>query len=189
MLRQGFAGTTVDEICAEAKLTKGSFFHHFESKDAITHAAVDAWAAMGTELYSAAWQDPTLDPLEQLHRIFDIMIGFNRREEECLCMVGMMSQEMALQSALMRESCERHLADWTAMVSGMLAAAKRLHPPVVNFDPEETAWLLNSMWQGSMLIGKTRQSPHMIINNIRLARRYIDWLFGLPAPAPENPGT
>src|SRR5437588_558763 len=32
MLARGFAATSVDEICAAAKLTKGSFFHYFESK-------------------------------------------------------------------------------------------------------------------------------------------------------------
>ena len=39
MLRQGFAATSVDRICGEAGLTKGSFFHHFESKEAVGKAA------------------------------------------------------------------------------------------------------------------------------------------------------
>jgi len=179
MLQQGFAATTVDQICVEAQLTKGSFFHHFESKEAISHAAVDAWAAFGTGLYSAAWKDPGLDPLEQLHRIFEIMTGFNLRDEPCLCMVGMMSQEMALKNPMMRAVCERHLNDWTEMVARMLSAAKKLHSPAVDFDPESVAWFLNSLWQGSMLIGKTRQMPKMVIDNIRQARFYVDSLFGL----------
>src|ERR671911_434050 len=33
MLARGFTGTSVDQICAEAGLTKGSFFHHFGTKD------------------------------------------------------------------------------------------------------------------------------------------------------------
>jgi TetR/AcrR family transcriptional repressor of nem operon len=185
MLRQGFAGTTVDQICAEAKLTKGSFFHHFSSKETISHAAVDAWATMGTELYSAAWKEPGVDPLEQLNRIFEIMIGFNRLDSPCLCMVGMMSQEMALKDPAMRAACERHLNDWTRMVARMLAAAKEIHPPALHFDPEQVAWLLNSLWQGSMLVGKTRQSPQMIINNIRQARHYVNALFGRNWAAPE----
>jgi len=189
MLRQGFAATTVDQICSQAALTKGSFFHHFENKEAIGRATVDAFAAFGIELYSAAWKDPELDPLEQLHRIFEIMIGFNQRDEPCVCMVGMMSQEMALKNPAMREACERHLADWTRMVARMLNAAKMLHPPAVDFDAEQVAWFLNSLWQGSMLIGKTRQSPEMIIDNIRHAWRYVDGLFGLtsfPSKRPIN---
>src|SRR5262245_16381612 len=29
---RGYSGTTVDDICAAAGLTKGAFFHHFKSK-------------------------------------------------------------------------------------------------------------------------------------------------------------
>ncbi len=35
----GYAATTVDDICARAALTKGSFFHHFDSKEALAIAA------------------------------------------------------------------------------------------------------------------------------------------------------
>ncbi len=65
ILKQGFAATTVDQICAEAELTKGSFFHHFDSKEAIGKAAVEWWGAFGTALYAEAWKDEGLDPLEQ----------------------------------------------------------------------------------------------------------------------------
>jgi len=184
MLRQGFAATTVDQICAAAKLTKGSFFHYFESKEAIGHAAVDAFAAMGMELYSEAWRDPKLDPLAQVHKIFDIMIGFNRRDEPCVCMVGMMSQEMALKYPAMRRACDLHLTNWAKMVSALLAAAKKSRRPAVDFDPEKVAWYLNCLWQGSMLIGKTRRSPEMIIENIRQARVHVDGLFGISPSRP-----
>jgi TetR/AcrR family transcriptional regulator, transcriptional repressor for nem operon len=182
MLRQGFASTTVDQICAEAQLTKGSFFHYFPSKEAIGQAALDDFAMAGTQLYSAAWEDPQLDPLQQLHRIFDIMISFNQsRTQPCVCMVGMMSQELSRTNATMRKSCEKHLTHWNKMVTKMLTAAKKLHPPRIDFDPTQVAWFLNSLWQGSMLIGKTRQTPKMIIQNLQMARNYVDELFSRPA--------
>jgi TetR/AcrR family transcriptional repressor of nem operon len=179
MIQQGFAATSVDQICAEAKLTKGSFFHHFDNKEAIGRAAVEAWGEFGGNLYAEAWKDPNLDPLDQLHRFFDIMIGFNERNQPCLCMVGMMSQEMALKNPMMRVACERQLQIWSDMVVRMLTAAKKLHLPVIPFDPEQVAWFLNSLWQGSMLIGKTRQRPEMTIANLHHARAYVDSLFGI----------
>ena len=181
MLRQGFAASSVDQIFAEARVTKGSFFHYFQSKEAIARAAVDAFAQMGTDLYTPAWSDPALDPLQQLHRLLDIMISFNQRTDEpCVCMVGMMSQELSRTNPEMRAICTRHLTDWADRVTVMLTEAKKCHPVRVDFDPERVSWFLNSLWQGSMLIGKTRESPQMVISNIELARQFIDSLFDPP---------
>jgi len=178
MLKQGFAGTSVDQICSEAGVTKGSFFHHFPSKEAIGKAAVHWWGTFGTALYAEAWKDHELDPLEQLHRMFDIMIGFTEREDQvCTCMVGMMSQELAQTHPVIREACAHELDVWTANVSQMLTAAKLRHPVRFDFDPDQVAWFLNSLWQGSMLVGKVTQSPELIRSNLRLARSYVDGLF------------
>lgn len=180
ILKQGFAATTVDQICEEAKLTKGSFFHHFESKEAIGKAAVQWWGAFGTSLYAEAWKDEGLDPLEQLHRMLGIMSGFTERPDEvCTCVVGMLSQELAQSHPAMRDECARQLQIWTDNVAKMLRAAKEKHQAVTDFDPVEIAWFLNSLWQGSMLIGKTCQTPAMIRRNIQLARSYVDGLFGI----------
>ncbi len=181
ILKQGFSATSVDQICAAAGVTKGSFFHHFENKEALGLAAADWWGEMGTALYAVAWQDPDLDPLEQLHRFFDIMSGFTERPDDpCVCVVGMLSQEMTGTHPNFRGVCAGHLDDWTRHVVKMLTAAKAKHPPVVDFDPEKVAWFLNSLWQGSMLISKTRQAPEMIRSNIELARAWVDSFFGVP---------
>ncbi len=178
MLQQGFAGTSVDMICQEAGMTKGGFFHHFENKEALAVTAVEWWGRMGTAQYAEAWKDESLDPLAQLHRMLDIMAGFTRRPgEHCVCMVGMMSQELAATSPALRAACEKELTLWTTHVAKMLSTAKKKHKPKTKFDPVQVAWFLNSLWQGSMLVGKTCRSQEMIRHNLKLARAYVDSLF------------
>lgn len=179
MLQQGFAGTSVDLICKEAGMTKGGFFHHFESKEAICKAAVEWWGQMGTALYAVAWNNKNIDPLEQVHHMLDIMTGFTMRPNEaCVCMVGMMSQELAATSPVIQAACAKELHSWTDNVARILAAAKKKHKPKTDFDPKAVAWFLNSLWQGSMLVGKACESQEMIRHNLKLARSYVDSLFG-----------
>lgn len=47
VLEQGLAATSVDEICAAAGVTKGCFFHYFESKDALAEALFAQWTCPG----------------------------------------------------------------------------------------------------------------------------------------------
>ena len=179
MLKQGFAGTSVDMICKEAGMTKGSFFHHFENKEAIGKAAVEWWGQMGTALYALAWNNKEVEPLEQMHHMLDIMTGFTLRPNEaCVCMVGMMSQELAATSPVIQAACSKELHSWTDNVARILMAAKKQHKPKTDFDPKAVAWFLNSLWQGSMLVGKACESQAMIRSNLKLARSYVDSLFG-----------
>jgi TetR/AcrR family transcriptional repressor of nem operon len=155
--------------------------------DAIGEAAADAWGKFGTALYAEAWKDTNLDPLEQLHRFFEIMDGFTRDEANpCTCVVGIMSQEMALSHPALRDCCAKHLHDWTNNTARLLAAAKAKYPPVHDFDEHRVAWFLNSLWQGSMLIAKTCQSPAMIRANLSMARECLDRLFGAPLSPPSS---
>lgn len=175
MLRQGYGATTVDQICEESGLTKGAFFHHFASKEELTRAAVAWWGEMGGALYAEAWSDGETDPLRQIHRMLDIMRTFTERPgEPCVCMVGMMSQELSGTHPVIREACDRELTVWTRNVAQLLDEAKRVHPVAKDFDAEQVAWYLNSIWQGSMLIGKTHGTPELIRTNIEFARAFVD---------------
>ena len=41
---KGLSATSVDDLCTAAGVTKGAFFHHFESKQALAVAAAEHWS-------------------------------------------------------------------------------------------------------------------------------------------------
>ena len=198
ILRQGFAATSVGQICEEAGVTKGSFFHHFRSKDSIGEAAVEWWGDFGTALYAEAWKDEGADPLQQLGEMFAIMEGFTLREDQvCTCVVGMVSQEAAQSREPLRAAAAAELDRWTENVSRMISAAKQRHCPTSGFDPVDLAWHLNAVWQGSMLIAKTRREPALIRRNLSAARLWLAGhfpeavrpLLNVPDSKPTSPRT
>ena len=58
---KGYAATTIDDLCREAGLTKGSFFHHFKSKGDLVLSAVSHWGTT-TE---AIFRFRRLSPIER----------------------------------------------------------------------------------------------------------------------------
>ena len=158
MLRQGFSATTVDQVCDEAGVTKGSFFHYFATKEQICRAAMDAWAAGWAGILSTAGFDQIADPLDRLHRLFDVMAGtYLNPERDTGCLIGTVAQEVAASNRALGDRCEQHLDAWAEGVRRMLSDAKRAHPPKIDFDPDSVAGLMLSLVQGSLLVAKTRQ--------------------------------
>lgn len=179
MLRQGYSATTVDQICATAEVTKGSFFHYFASKDQICRAAMDAWSESWQSILASAKFDEVADPLSRLFRLFDVMeAAYTRLENETGCMIGTVAQERALPDAAMRQEIDGHFDLWLAGTTDLLAAAKAAHPPRIDFDPVSVAEFMIGVVQGSMLVAKTRENREIIVNNLSHCRAYIECLFG-----------
>src|ERR1700691_3557766 len=51
---KGYSATTVDDICQSAGVTKGAFFHHFESKEQLAMSAAGYFASMADSVFSSA---------------------------------------------------------------------------------------------------------------------------------------
>ncbi|EQD57768.1 transcriptional regulator, TetR family, partial [mine drainage metagenome] len=63
---KGYSAARVEDVCAEAGVTKGSFFHHFKSKEELALAAVALWDAQTLEFFAAAPYHRAADPLDRL---------------------------------------------------------------------------------------------------------------------------
>lgn len=181
ILRHGYVGATVEQICTEAAVTKGSFFHYFANKEEIAMAAMDAWMAAWLGIVAAGRLHEISDPLARLNGLFDVMTRAYTDPGIHGCVIGTIAQEMAVTNEAMRRRCLTHFKTWTDNVARLLADAKAVYRPRVEFEPEEVAWWLQSFVQGSIIIAKTRQSRDVIVSNIHHCRAYVNSLFERPS--------
>lgn len=187
VLRQGFAATSVEQICAEAGVTKGSFFHYFASKEEIGRVAMQAWTGGWGAILAAAGIDEIADPLDRLDRLFEVMTRtYLNTAMPAGCVNGTIAQESAGSNEVLRSDCAAHFDLWVDHVAGILTEAREAHPPKVDFDPPEVARFLLSIVQGSLLLGKTWPDRTAIATNLRHAKAYVDGLFGRLAPPPNG---
>ena len=96
---RGFNGCGVNDITAAAGVPKGSFYNHFDSKEALGAEVVDEYWQRGACRTLRILSDETLAPLERLRRYFASMVGnLADRDYRCGCLIGNLSAEMADQS-------------------------------------------------------------------------------------------
>jgi len=180
MLRQGFTATTVDQVCCEAGLTKGSFFHYFKTKEQIGEAAIDHFSCCQRDAHGAAEYNKLEDPLDRILGMLDFlasMAGDPKNPKACL--VGNLTQELAQTNPTLRSCCEASFNRWITGIATLLGAAKEKHPPATDFDPDSVATLMLSLIQGSLLVAKARQNPDVVVQNAKHCRTYIESLFGI----------
>lgn len=176
----GYNATTVDDICAEAGVTKGGFFHYFKSKEDLAKAAVERFGYdKGQELHDAPYRHLT-DPLDRVYGRLDFIKesvgGLSRSTRGCL--IGSFAQELAFTHPEMRRVCNDLFHRLATDFEKDLTSAKEMYAPNARFEPAKLAWFFAAIFQGSSLLAKVAESNVVLMENIEQFRVYLQILFG-----------
>ncbi len=87
-LSHGYNQTTVREIIDTVGVAKGTFYHYFESKQAVLEAVVAELSAEGLALMKAIVDEPTLSACEKWTRAAEVIVSWQiERKDELLTLM------------------------------------------------------------------------------------------------------
>ena len=179
--QKGYASTSVDDLCKEAGVTKGAFFHHFASKEDLGVAAARYWSDFTTEFFNSAPYQKLSDPLDRLLGYIDFRREILRgKVEDFTCLLGTMVQEAYETSPKIRQACDESISRHATAVARDIVAAKKLYAPDARWDAEELALFTQVVLQGSFILAKAKQGPAAAEASVLHLRRYIEFLFNTP---------
>lgn len=174
---QGFAGTSVDQLCAEAGVTKGAFFHHFPSKVALGVAAADYWSSSTGSFFDGAPYHAHPDPLDRVLGYIDFRLALlDGAPQEFSCVAGTMVQEAFLSSAAIREACRASIDGNAAKVERDIAEAMELYG-VTGFSATGLSLYIQAVLQGSFVLAKAHGGPEIARESVAHLKRYFEILF------------
>lgn len=180
MRARGYNATTVDEICADAGVTKGGFFHYFKSKDDIARTALTHFYEQRMKTYQDAPFRKLADPLARVFGRLDFVktsVGGDHHVTKG-CLIGMFAQELAVTNPEIGSVCQNFFSRMVRDFSHDLAEAKAAHAPNAGFQPEALARSYLAIVQGSLMLAKIAGNNDVLHENIEQFRSYLKLLFG-----------
>lgn len=180
---QGFAATSVEQLCKTAQLTKGGFFHHFPTKEALGVALAQYWSTSTGGFFAEA-------PFHHHPRALDRVLGYidlrlallSGPPESFSCVAGTMLQESFRSSDAIRRACEDSIMGNARAIEPDLTEAMA-EAGVTGTTAASLARHIQTVLQGAFIIAKSQESASAAAQaqeSLRHLRRYIELLFQAP---------
>jgi TetR/AcrR family transcriptional repressor of nem operon len=175
MLSKGYPATTVDEICAEAGVSKGSFYHFFKTKEDLGLAAIERFYQRGQDVMQNGPFTEVEDPVERAFGFVDHVESKSTFLWMDGCLLGSFALELADTNPVMREEVSRMFEEIASRMASMLR-------PIADRAGEggPTATALAEMFlstlEGSIVLARAHHDPDRIPKTVRRFRRFLEQL-------------
>lgn len=177
--RNGFAGTSVDQILAESGSSKGAFFHHFESKRALAGSLLSRYveadlALLRDGLDHAAGYEQPVERLLAFLGFYENWSGDLTTESACLYL-PMVTERDTLDEQSAAE-VERAIVGWRTETARLVREAYAAAGVSDGPDPDDLADQLFVTFSGSFLMCRALGSPEPMRSQLRVFRQLVEAL-------------
>jgi TetR/AcrR family transcriptional repressor of nem operon len=150
--KKGYAATGLAEILARARANSGSFYHFFESKDALLRIVLDTYVELlEPQVIRPAWES-TADPIG---RVFALLAGYRKSLVDTACQygcpIGRLALEIDPENTPAHALIARNFAAWKAAVEACLRATGLRNPA-------EAAAMTLAVMEGAVMQARTQRS-------------------------------
>jgi TetR/AcrR family transcriptional repressor of nem operon len=171
MLRSGYAGVGLSELLQAAGVPKGSFYNHFDSKEAFGVELVRRYYAEHDQLLAALLAETDRSPLERLRSYFDLLLqrAVDAGPQARGCLMGMLALEMAASSEPLRETVSDSFRRWQARLAELLRQAQHAGELTPEQDPQPLAAILLESWEGALMRARATRDLESLRTSLELA--------------------
>lgn len=176
---KGYSATRIEDVCAEAGLTKGSFFHHFKSKEDLALAAAAHWDALSLETFAAAPYHGAADPVSRLIAYVEFRKAILTGDlPDFTCFAGTIIQEAYRTHPDVSAACARSITGQAKALEADIREAMRAHSIRGPWTAESLALHILAVIHGGFILAKAHESAEVAAESLDHLGRYIELLFG-----------
>jgi TetR/AcrR family transcriptional repressor of nem operon len=159
LLRHGYHDLGLAALLNAVEVPKGSFYHHFSTKEEFALQAIDWYMREVHAGLDACLGDRTLTPLQRVRRFFELSEEKYRGEGYLGCLLGGLGQELSGVSDVFRRKVEECFAFIAVRIAASLDEAVATGELGAGTDTRAMADLLINCWEGAALRCRLRRDP------------------------------
>ena len=182
VLAKGFGATSIDELIAEAGITRSGFFYHFRDKNELARGLLERYERQNEQFLAAIFgraRELSDDPLQSF------LIGLTLFAERMAalpeghpgCIVATMIYQDRLFDRQVRDTVTRIVREWSGTFTAMLAGIAAVYPPRVPVDIDQLARMICCVIDGGIILGKGLGVSGVLPEQLLLLRSQIKLLF------------
>jgi AcrR family transcriptional regulator len=183
VLAKGFSATSIEEIIAEAEITKSGFFYHFADKNVLARAMMERYIVRNNEIFESVFTraddladgDPLQSLLIGLKLLAEQMADLPNGHPGCL-VASVVYQERLFDRPLLQLTAES-VQFWNAFFRTRIEAVALKYVASESIDAEQLARMIMCSVDGAIIMGKVLCDASIVPQQVLGVRSFIKLLF------------
>jgi TetR/AcrR family transcriptional regulator, transcriptional repressor for nem operon len=172
MQKTSYCSTGLNEVLSLAGVSKGSFYHYFQSKEEFGSAVLQRYLDSEVARAAILLGESKASPIKRLRKYFEELIGVYGPKGDMNggCLLGNLSQEMANNSDLIQQTLREGFRIWEIAIDGVLQEAVTRGELSRKVKTMEMASFILNTYEGALLRAKAERSEAPL-------RLFLDMIF------------
>lgn len=174
---KGYQTTSIDEIIATTKVTKGAFYYHFKTKDEMGLAIIN-------EILKPTMKNDFIKPLQDaknpIKEIYNMTKGLLLENPflklEYGCPAGNLTQEMTPWNVEFGKALAELTLEWQKTIENSVKCAKKNGLIRDGVDPQQVAYFIMSGYWGIRNFGKVYNNTDCYHSYLKELKIYLNSL-------------
>jgi TetR/AcrR family transcriptional repressor of nem operon len=182
ILNNGFAAMSIDEVIKDAGITKGGFFYHYNSKNALAYSLLQRYREMEAFIFSGLFkrsEELTSDPLQQM-LIFVKLFAESMADMEELhpgCLVASITYESHQVNKQVKNITAEIVLDWRNFLREKINKINLVYSPNAVVSSDDLADMLSTIIEGGIIVSRALNDPSILVKQLLEYRTYLELLY------------
>lgn len=158
LLERGYNATGIQDLLVATGVPKGSFYHHFASKEDFALQVVERYVAEVHALLEQSLGDAERTPVERVRSFFERLATLYASQGHLGSLLGLLGGELAVGSTAFRRRIDAAFEAIARRLADVLDEARRRGELPSDVDPLQSATALLERWEGAALRSRLARS-------------------------------